>query len=89
MNKSLIFTFTLLSCFGLVTIGTMIHEGIHWFQADNPQSICLDFGKSTIASVTAHDFQANTEFWAYGMQTLFLIITCSLVMFKGRQEFRK
>ena len=54
---------------GLLFISVLIHEGVHTLQAQGPQQLCIGIKGNQIASVTARDFDKNTEYYAYGIST--------------------
>ena len=79
-----------LSGFGIIQLGLLLHETIHVFQSDNPSQMCLNFGgDNTLAYVSADDFQANTEIWAYGINGLFVLIGIILLTIYSKREIDK
>lgn len=79
MNNKILIIFYFMSGLGLVTLGTIIHEGVHLLQSKEPRSICYDLGQKTVAHIESENIRSGTEYWAYTIQIIFIIIGLTIL----------
>jgi len=81
VNKLQLFMGYFFCTCGILFIALLIHEGVHFLQADNPQQLCIGINGNAIASMSADDFDKNTEVYAYAIATIFAVLNFWLVLF--------
>ena len=77
-----------LSGLGILLLGTLLHEGIHILQGDGVESICLDFGRGTSMHVEGKSFSVNTEWWAYGVSSVFIAVCLGLLFVYTKRRIK-
>jgi len=81
------FTILFLALFGVIFLGTIIHESVHIVQAEKVYSMCYDVGKNSFMHVEgnfANKQSASLELPAYiiSILTTLVLMFCIIIDFK-------
>ena len=83
MGKRLFISVVFVLCgLGVLMLSSLLHEGIHVLQGSGVERMCIDFGDgSRFMHVEGKSFNVNTEWWAYGIELVFLLVCLGYMIF--------